>query len=150
MGKTNPPEPIITSACLLGLKCRYDGGHARCEELAKLLTRYTLIPVCPEVMGGLPIPRPAVELINGKAVTKNGEDRTARIKLGTQKVLALAKKYGVKKALLKAHSPSCGLGHIYDGTFTGKLVPGNGLAAELLATNGIEVFTEQETDLLMK
>lgn len=150
MGNTEPAETIIASACLLGVKCRYDGAHTRREELTRLLTRYTLITVCPEVMGGLPVPRPPVEIVGGRAVTKEGEDRTARFKLGAQKILALAKKYNVKKALLKAHSPSCGCGRIYDGTFTGKLVPGNGITADLLEQNGITVFTEQEHDRLMK
>lgn len=137
-------ETLLVSACLLGVKCRYDGGSKYCDASAGLLERYDLVPVCPELLGGLPIPRTPCELRAGAVVTADGTDRTEAFRLGAGRAVALARKVGAKKALLKANSPSCGLGKIYDGTFTGRLVAGDGLAAAALKAAGLTVRTEQD------
>ncbi len=134
----------LCSACLLGVKCRYDGKSSLNKKVLDLAAKETLIPVCPEQLGGLPTPRSPSEQRNGKVVTKDGKDVTDNFKRGAEETLRLAKIYGCKEAILKQRSPSCGYGKIYDGTFSGKLIKGNGVTAELLRKNGILVKTEED------
>lgn len=134
-------EKILVSSCLLGLNCKYNGGNNYSKEIDEYLKDYEVIPICPEIMGGLPTPRIASERLGDKVITKDGKDVTEQYKKGAEECLYLAQKYDVKKALLKLRSPSCGIGKIYDGTFTHTLVDGNGVAAELLKKNGIEIIT---------
>ena len=134
-------EKILVSSCLLGLNCKYNGGNNYSKEIDEYLKDYEVIPICPEIMGGLPTPRIASERLGDKVITKDGKDVTEQYKKGAEECLYLAQKYDVKKALLKLRSPSCGIGKIYDGTFTHTLVDGNGVAAELLKNNGIEIIT---------
>lgn len=141
-------ETILVSACLLGLYCRYDGGSCRCEEVLSLRSRYHLIPVCPEVYGGLTTPRAPSERKNGGVFSNSGLDVTRQYQQGASEALRLARLFGCKKAVLKEHSPSCGRDGIYDGTFSGVLVPGSGVAAQLLMENGIEVLDETQACLL--
>lgn len=133
-------ERILVSGCLLGLNCKYDGENNYSEEIDEFLKDYEVIPICPEVMGGLPTPRIASERVGNKVLMKDGSDVTANFKKGAEECLYLAKKYNVKKALLKLRSPSCGNEKIYDGTFTHTLIDGDGVTAELLKNNGIEVL----------
>ena len=133
-------EKILVSGCLLGLNCKYDGGNNYKEEIDEFLKDYDVIPICPEIMGGLPTPRVSAEKLEDKVITKNGEDVTKQFRKGAEECLFLAKKYNIKKALLKSKSPSCGFGKIYDGTFTHTLIDGNGITAELLNNNGIEII----------
>ncbi|NCB17850.1 MAG: DUF523 domain-containing protein [Synergistales bacterium] len=137
---------ILVSACLLGVNCRYDGGSAENESVLALMDRYDLIPVCPEILGGLPTPREPAEISGGRVRTISGEDVTGQYGRGAVESLKLATLYGCAAALLKERSPSCGAGLIYDGTFTGKLVPGNGLLAALLAARGIRVIGESRLE----
>ena len=134
-------EKILVSACLLGLNCKYDGVNNYSEEIDEFLKDYDVIPICPEIMGGLPTPRVPSEVLGDKVITKEGKDVTLQFKKGAEEVLFLAKKYNIKKALLKAKSPSCGNGQIYDGSFSHTLVDGDGVTAKLLKENGIEVIT---------
>ena len=134
-------EKILVSSCLLGLNCKYNGENNYCQEIDDFLKDYDVIPICPEIMGGLPTPRVAAEKIGDKVITKDGKDVTWQYKKGAKECLFLAKKYDVKKALLKARSPSCGNGEIYDGTFTHTIIDGDGITAELLKNNDIEVLT---------
>ena len=136
----NKKEKILVSACLLGLNCRYDGKNNYSEEIDEFLKDYDVIPICPEIMGGLPTPRCPSEKIGDKVITKEGIDVTEQYVKGANECLFLAKKYNVKKALLKLRSPSCGYGQIYDGTFSHTLVNGNGITAEVLESNGIEII----------
>ena len=136
--------PILVSACLLGTPCRYDGSGKADARLLKLGAKRQLIPVCPELLGGLPTPRPPAERVGARILDKSGADVTDAYLRGAQETLRLARLLGCKTAILKARSPSCGHGRIYDGSFTGKLIPGSGVTAELLAKNGIRVFTEDE------
>lgn len=134
----------LCSACLLGLVCRYNGESVPHEKVLHLAAEEVLIPVCPEQMGGLPTPRPAVELKNGKAVTIDGEDVTANFEAGARQVLDIARLYSIDTVILKQRSPSCGSGQVYDGTFSRSVVPGNGIMAKLLLKNGVKVLTEED------
>ena len=143
-------ENLLISACLLGVECKYYGGsNALPEEtIEKLRTRYRLIPVCPETAGGLPTPRDPSERLGERVVSCRGADVTAQFKKGAEAALTLARRYGCTTALMKEHSPSCGSGLIYDGSFLGKLVKGDGCAAELLKAAGVSVVGENMTELL--
>lgn len=135
-------EKIIISACLLGTPCRYDGKAKSYDKIEKLKEKYELIPVCPEVFGGLDTPREPCEVSGQKVISKSGKDRTKEYTAGAQKALATALQNGCKLAVLKSKSPSCGHGEIYDGSFSGSLIKGNGVAARLLEENGIKVISE--------
>ena len=139
-------EPLLVSACLLGTACRYDGRSKPLDalKLEWLKSRYALIPVCPEQLGGLMTPRPPCEINRGRVVRRDGEDLTEGYRHGASETLRLAKLLGIKKALLKAKSPSCGVGRIYDGSFSGRLVDGDGVAAAQLRENGLEVMSEDD------
>ena len=137
-------EKILVSACLLGVNCKYNDGNNYNEKVMEYLKDKEIIPICPEIMGGLPTPRLASERIGDKVINKEGKDVTSNFLKGAQETLELAKKLGVKKALLKAKSPSCGYGKIYDGTFTDTLIDGNGVTAELLKNNGFSILTEKD------
>ena len=134
----------LCSACLLGLKCRYDGNGKPHEKVMDLATKEILIPVCPEQLGGLCTPRNPVELKNNLALAKDGSDVTPNFIRGAEQVLEIAKLYNIKSAILKQNSPSCGCGQIYDGTFSGCIIEGYGITAKLLKDNGIEVLTEND------
>ncbi len=134
----------LCSACLLGIRCRYDGKSKPNKKVLNLADEEILIPVCPEQLGGLPTPRVAAEQKDGKVVTKNGDDVTDNFERGAQQVLELAKIYGCKEVILKQRSPSCGYGQIYDGTFSGTIIKGDGITAKLLKENGISIETEED------
>ncbi len=137
-------EKVIISACLLGVRCRYDGKSNKLPEetLEMLRERYELIPVCPECYGGLTTPRTPSERLGGGGVSKTGADVTEQFQRGAEAALYLAGLFGAKLAILKKNSPSCGSGTIYDGTFTGTIVSGDGVTAELLKKHGITVIDE--------
>ena len=133
---------ILVSACLLGVACRYDGKSKPHAAVLVLQERHQLIPVCGEVFGGLPTPRIPAERVGDGVYTRDGRDVTAEYVRGAEEVLALAKRMDCRVALLKERSPSCGSGEIYDGTFSGTLIPGYGVTADLLQRCGIAVFGE--------
>ena len=139
---------IVVSGCLLGIPCRYDGKSCPNERVLKLAEKHTLIPVCPEQNGGLSTPRPPAEIIDGKVINKAGTDVSEQYLRGAQIALDVAELNQADFVLLKAKSPSCGKGRIYDGSFSGKLIPGNGKAASLFLEKGYSVFNEEEIDLL--
>jgi uncharacterized protein YbbK (DUF523 family) len=148
----------LVSACLLGVVCRYDGKSCPALELRDLATRGKVIAICPEVVGGLPIPRLPAEIesassgLDGHAVLdgrtrvlrSDGVDVTAQFIKGAQAALTLARKLGIRQAILKTPSPSCGAGRTHDGKFAGELVPGDGVTAALLKRNRIQVISETE------
>ena len=139
---------ILVSACLLGVACKYSGGDNACPAVLALAGRHTLIPVCPEVYGGLPTPRPPAERQGDRVVTEQGEDVTAQYQKGAQAAGQLAKLTGCEAAVLKKNSPSCGCGQIYDGTFTHTLTASSGLTAEALLAAGIPVYNEDTCETL--
>ena len=133
----------LVSACLLGIACRYDGKSKPDERVLRLLRKgEILIPVCPEQLGGLPTPRIASEQQGEKVFSKTGYDVTENFLRGAEETLRYAEIYGIKEAILKQRSPSCGSGQIYDGTFSGIIIEGNGVTAALLKRKGIKVRSE--------
>ena len=134
---------LLVSACLLGENCKYSGGNNRDEQVRALERYFQLIPVCPECFGGLPIPREPSEIRDGCVVSKSGVDVTAAFADGAEKTLYIAEEENCGLALLKERSPSCGSHFVYDGTFTGTVVPGQGMTAALLAGRGVELFSEE-------
>ena len=141
---------LLVSACLLGSDCRYDGSNNLVEAILDLKDSFRLVPVCPEVLGGLAVPRAAAERKGDKIINNEGEDDSAAFYLGADKAWAMYRYFLCDAALLKAKSPSCGAGKIYDGTFTRTLIDADGATAELLKKNGVAVFTEKELDKLQK
>ena len=136
---------ILLSACLAGVPCRYDGASKPVPELMNLVLRGEALLVCPEVLGGLPTPRiPCERQPDGRVLNEKGEDLSAQYRRGAERALAICKARGCSCAVLKARSPSCGKGEIYDGSFTHTRIPGDGIFAELLQANGIRVLTEEE------
>ena len=135
---------ILVSACLLGINCKYNGDNNFCENVVRMGDKHTLIPVCPEQLGGLTTPREASEICGGKVINKLGDDVTSQYEKGAQEALKIAKLCGCDVAVLKKRSPSCGVGEVYDGTFSKRLVTGMGITAQLLKDNGIEVYGEDE------
>lgn len=132
------------SACLAGIPCRWDGEEKGDDAIIDLVRRGEAIPVCPEQLGGLTTPRSPSELKEGRVLSNEGRDVTAEFRRGAEITLAIARRYGCSEAVLKARSPSCGSGQIYDGGFSGSLVPGDGVTASLLKAKGIRVRTEEE------
>lgn len=139
-------KKAIVSACLLGVECRYDGGSNKLpdEKLSEFKEKYELIPVCPECYGGLTTPRVPSERVGDRVLSKIGTDVTAEFSRGAEAALYLAKLFGADIAILKENSPSCGSGTIYDGSFSGTLIPGDGVTAELLKKNGVTVLGESK------
>lgn len=135
---------ILVSACLLGARCRYDGASKSHPEIEALAKCHEVVPVCPEQLGGLATPRPPAERHGERVVTKTGADVTEQYRRGAEETLKLCKLLGCKAAVLKARSPSCGCGEVYDGTFSGTLTTGDGVTAELLKAHGIAVYGESQ------
>ena len=139
---------ILVSACLVGINCKYSGGNNYNQKIFDLVKEGKAIPICPEQLGGLNTPRKPVELkvINGKryAIDNEGNDLTENFERGALEVLNLAKNLNINKAILQPRSPSCGVNKIYSGNFDNKLVEGNGILAELLKQNGIDVLPLNE------
>lgn len=140
---------ILISACLLGCACRYDGKSKPHPAVEQLRTKHTLIPVCPEICGGLQTPRPPSEIVGDRVVNSIGEDVTDAYLRGAAEALRLAELSECRAAVLKAKSPSCGKGKVYDGTFSRTLTDGDGVTVALLQKNGITVYTEDEISELL-
>ncbi len=134
----------IVSACLAGLKCAYDGDDRAHPRVIELIKNSQAIPVCPEQLGGLPTPRIPSERSGDKVINKEGQDNTKYFKKGAREALRLTKLAQCDGAILKSRSPSCGYGQIYDGTFSGKLINGNGVFADLLLEEGIKIISDEE------
>lgn len=126
---------IIVSACLAGIDCRYDGKNTHKPEIEKMVKDGEAIPACPEQMGGLTTPRVPAEIQNDKVITKDGVDVTKEFLLGAHELLDLIKLMDVKEVILQNRSPMCGAGKIYDGTFSGKLIRGDGILTRLIKEN---------------
>lgn len=138
--------PILVSACLAGIACRFDGSARPLEPLVRMVREGKAIPVCPEVLGGLPTPRAIAEIRPGKGrvFTSRGEDVTEAFTRGAQEVLRLARAARARLAVFKERSPSCGVHQVYDGTFQGRIVPGRGIATAALVAEGIKVVSDEE------
>ena len=144
------PRPrYVVSGCLAGLCCRYDGGSNPCAQVVKLVEAGLAVPVCPESLSGLPVPRPPCEqMLYGpdkgeiRVLSRDGADVTAAFELGAERALSAALATGAREAILKARSPSCGVGEVYDGSFSHTLRPGDGLWAARLREAGFRLWTE--------
>lgn len=141
---------VVFSQCLLGVQCRYDGRCAAKQEVCDAASERGWIPICPEILGGLSTPRSPAERVGDKVMSRDGADVTQQYRRGAEQALEIARLYGAKYALLKERSPSCGCGEIYDGTFTGVRVAGDGLTAELFKEHGIQVFGESRLEELIE
>lgn len=148
---------ILVSACLLGENCKYNGGNNFNQALAEYIARqkaihedFEVIPVCPEVLGGLSTPRIPAEIVNGVVINKNGESVDEEFRLGAEKALAIAKEKQVTLAVLQSRSPSCGSKEIYDGTFSKTLIRGEGVFAKCLRVTGIRVIDVEDLETLLK
>ena len=139
-------EKLLISACLLGRNCKYSGGNNYHPLTEALRDRYELVPVCPECMGGLPIPHDPAERVGDKVISRTGTDVTAEFKKGAELALRRARQTGAKLALLKERSPSCGSGQVYDGNFSATLVAGDGVLAAALKEKGITVIGESQIE----
>ena len=137
-------EIILVSACLLGTNCKYNGKNNKNDKVLEYIKDKYVIPICPEVFGGLTTPRIPSEILNGKVINKEGKDVTKYFINGANKTLEIAKILNVKKALLKQKSPSCGSGKIYDGTFTNNIINNDGITTKILKENNIEIITEED------
>ncbi len=135
-------KKIAVSSCLLGINCKYNGLSNYNEAIIKLQDEYELIPICPEVLGGLSTPRIPAERVGDKVINKEKADVTNNYHLGALKALERLKKENINIAILKSKSPSCGKGFIYDGTFSSSLIEGNGVTTDLFLDNGITVVNE--------
>ena len=144
-------EKLLISACLAGENCKYSGGNNFIGEtaLASLGDKYELVSACPEVMGGLSVPRIPCERIGARVMNERGEDVTAQFKAGAELTADICERQGVKKALLKEKSPSCGSGRIYDGTFSHTVIAGDGVTAQRLRALGIALYGESEIEKLL-
>lgn len=150
--KARAPRPrYVVSGCLAGLRCRYDGASNPCPQVVELVETGLAVPVCPESLSGLPVPRPPCEQVReapGKdsirVLSRDGADVTAAFERGAERALAAALATGCRAAILKARSPSCGVGQVYDGTFSHRLRPGDGLWARRLREAGFSLWTEDD------
>ncbi|MBR6071466.1 MAG: DUF523 domain-containing protein [Acholeplasmatales bacterium] len=142
-------EKILVSSCLLGNNCKYNGGNNYNVLVEELKKKYEIISICPEVMGGLSIPRVPSESINGTVINKDGEDVTRYFMSGSKKVLDIVKSENIKIAVLKDGSPSCGSSYIYDGTFSGNKISGMGMTAKLLKLFGVKIYSENNIEELL-
>lgn len=140
---------LLVSACLLGVRCRYDGKAQSLDVLDALLGRYRVVPICPEQLGGLPTPRVPSERIGERVLSREGTDVTDAFRRGAAEACGIAGRFGARLALMKARSPSCGSGMIYDGSFSGRTVPGDGVAAQALKAMGVRVYSEGDIDALL-
>ena len=147
---------IVVSACLLGTNCKYNGGNNYNSKIIELASKYDLLPVCPEQLGGCATPRLPAEIQGGngkdvlegraKVVRNDGADVSGEFIKGAEEVLKIVQLMNIEKAILKSRSPSCGRGNIYDGTFSANLKKGNGVTADILEKNGVKVITEEEIE----
>lgn len=142
-------EKILISACLVGDKTKYDGKSNYNPKIQDLLEKYELVPFCPEVEGGLSIPRSPSERHNEKVINAEGKNVTKQFEKGAALALNICQYLGIRIAILKENSPSCGVNKIYNGKFEHKLIPGSGVTTDLLKRKGIKVISEEEIDSLL-
>ena len=142
-------EKLLVSACLLGENCKYSGGNNYTPAVEALREKFDVIPVCPEQLGGLPTPRTPSERAGARVLARGGADVTEAFRRGAEKTLEIARAGGAVRAVFQARSPSCGSERVYDGTFSGTLVPGRGVTVELLEKNGIRVYSVDRIEALL-
>ena len=137
---------VIVSACLAGDNCKYNGGNNLNQKMMDFLQTHEIIKVCPEVLGGLPTPRPSAEIVDGQVMNTQGRDVTGEFTLGAQRAFEIVQKEKPDLIILQSRSPSCGIKQIYDGTFSGKKIHGHGLFAELCIKAGYKVLDIEDIE----
>ena len=137
---------VIVSACLAGDNCKYNGGNNINQKMMGFLKSHEMLKVCPEVLGGLPTPRPSAEIVDGNVINTEGKNITKEFTLGAQKAFEIVQKEKPDLIILQSRSPSCGIKQIYDGTFSGNKIPGHGLFAELCIKAGYKVLDIEDLD----
>lgn len=137
---------ILVSACLTGDNCKYNGGNNLNQKMMDFLKSHEIIKVCPEVLGGLPTPRSSAEIVNGQVMNTEGKNITKEFTLGAQRAFEIVQKEKPDLIILQSRSPSCGIKQIYDGTFSGKKIPGHGLFATLCIEAGYKVLDIEDID----
>jgi uncharacterized protein YbbK (DUF523 family) len=139
---------VLVSACLLGAEVRHHGGAATIEHpvLRRWREEGRVVGVCPEMAGGLPAPRPPSEIRGLRVVTRDGRDVSSEFQKGARMAVQVVRELGIRVAVLKSRSPSCGTRQIYDGTFSGRLIDGDGVTAAALCREGVQVFDEYQLD----
>ena len=137
---------VIVSACLAGDNCKYNGGNNLNQKMMEFLQTHEMIKVCPEVLDGLPTPRPSAEIVDGKVMNTEGKNITKEFTLGAQKAFEIVQQENPDLIILQSRSPSCGIKQIYDGTFSGKKIPGHGLFAELCIKAEYKVLDIEDID----
>lgn len=142
--KVKNMEKILVSACLLGDKCKYNGKDNYIKEIEELKLYYEIIPICPEMMGGLKCPRDPSEIYKNRVISIKNKDVTHQFNEGKRQVLNIVNYVHIRKALLKENSPSCGINFVYDGTFSNKLVSKSGVTAQALKELGLELYNENQ------
>ncbi len=135
---------ILVSACLLGENCKYNGGNNRSERVLRYVAGHEVIPVCPEMLGGLPCPRKPVEWVGERVLTKDGDDCTEAFRLGVQRTMEIIEGRRIDLAILQSRSPTCGVKQIYDGTFSGTRINGMGALARALKERGIPLMDAED------
>ena len=135
---------IAVSACLLGKNCKYNGGNNYSKKVSDYIKGHEAVPVCPEVLGGLSTPREPAEIVNGRVSHKDGTSVDKEFRQGAETALRIVTEQQIDLVILQARSPSCGVNTIYDGSFSGKIIPGQGVFAELLKKNGIKVIDAED------
>lgn len=135
---------VLVSACLVGRNCKYNGGNNFRESVAAFLQGHEVVEYCPEVMAGMPIPRIPMEIVNGRLLDREGNDKTEDMKRALEKAMEEIKKMGIDCAVLQSRSPTCGVRQVYDGTFSGKLISGQGMFARALMDAGIRVLDAED------
>ena len=135
---------ILVSACLLGENCKYNGGNNRSERVLRYVQGHEVIPVCPEMLGGLPCPRKPVEWVGDRVLTRDGDDCTEAFRLGVQRAIDIIGERQVDLAILQSRSPTCGVKQIYDGTFSGVRIDGMGALARALKEKGIPLMDAED------
>lgn len=143
-------EKLLISSCLIGNNTKYNGKNNYIKKIEQLKLKYELIPICPEVLGGLSIPRDPSEINNDKVISINGKDVTKEFNIGANKALNIALLNNIKYALLKDGSPSCGNTYIYDGTFKNNKIDGIGITTKLLKSHNIKIYNENNLNELLK
>ena len=142
-------ETILVSACLLGDNTKYNGGNNYDQRIEALKEKYDIVPICPEVFGGLKTPRVPSEILNNEVINAEGKNVTRFFNEGAHKVIGIVNYFHIKKAVLMDRSPSCGVTKIYNGKFNGTLIKGMGYTTRLLKSKGVEVYTIDEIDKLL-
>ena len=135
---------VVVSACLLGENCKYSGGNNLDPRVTEFLREHEAIPVCPEVLGGLPVPRVPAEIVDGVVMERDGARVDEAFRRGAAIALERAKQEGAGRAILQPRSPSCGAKQVYDGTFSGRKIAGMGVFARLLAENGFRILEPED------